>query len=765
MNGETSVVGLRRGRKQAIERDNGPDDVVVDIDAYEAIEEGEVAPSSWAERLGVGAMILLGLAWTGTVVYDRSLTLASQPLTLKLAIDTIATISTPLALLLLGWIVLQRTSRREQARFGQTVEALRREERRLGAVLGSVSARLSANRSAMSEQSEALSHIGEGTSERLKATTELIQAEIDSIGRNMHMLKSSAAAARGDLAILLANLPKAQIQTRQMVAALQVAGTTANEQAGSLDAQLAVLTARGREADEIAGNAAQKLAAHLSRMEGVSEVAGARLEQAAGQMTGAVDKALERAAEALQTARQGMEAQGAAMLAMIEQNQAAMRKVGEESTDAIAERVSRIAAQVEQVAKSFSDQDSASEQLVLRLNSDLASIEERFGAFDTRGIERTERLGLAIGALRNHADDLGVALTNGGDKANMLVDRVASLMTALEGATSEIDQTLPSAYARLEEKARETMAVVNAATPMITQLTEAAAAARDQLSEAKEIVTQQRAQLDDMTTIGTERLVQSRETIASLAAEIAAARSDAEMLASHTGPKLVESLVNVRETAAQATSHMRNAFAEIIPQSAEMLGAKSKEALASAMTEQVEAQLASISRTTAEAVDAAQKATDRLMRQMLTISETGAALEARIAQAKEEVETSDQASFARRVALLVESLNSTAIDVTKILSNEVTDTAWASYLRGDRGIFTRRAVKLLDSAEAKEIARHYDAEPEFREQVNRYIHDFEAMLRNVLATRDGTPLSVTLLSSDTGKLYVALAQAIERLRS
>ena len=162
---------------------------------------------------------------------------------------------------------------------------------------------------------------------------------------------------------------------------------------------------------------------------------------------------------------------------------------------------------------------------------------------------------------------------------------------------------------------------------------------------------------------------------------------------------------------------------------------------------------------------AAQKATDRLMRQMLTISETSAALEARIADAREEVETADHANFARRVALLVESLNSTAIDVTKILSNEVTDTAWASYLRGDRGIFTRRAVKLLDVAQAREIARHYEAEPEFRDQVNRYIHDFEAMLRNVLATRDGTPLSVTLLSSDTGKLYVALAQAIERLRS
>jgi hypothetical protein len=39
------------------------------------------------------------------------------------------------------------------------------------------------------------------------------------------------------------------------------------------------------------------------------------------------------------------------------------------------------------------------------------------------------------------------------------------------------------------------------------------------------------------------------------------------------------------------------------------------------------------------------------------------------------------------------------------------------------------------------------------------------MLRSVLSTRDGHALAVTLLSSDMGKLYVALAQAIERLRS
>src|SRR3546814_12056999 len=49
--------------------------------------------------------------------------------------------------------------------------------------------------------------------------------------------------------------------------------------------------------------------------------------------------------------------------------------------------------------------------------------------------------------------------------------------------------------------------------------------------------------------------------------------------------------------------------------------------------------------------------------------------------------------------------------------------------------------------------------------MNRYIHDFEAVIRRVLAERDGGPMAVAMLSSDVGKLYVALAQAIERLRA
>ena len=151
--------------------------------------------------------------------------------------------------------------------------------------------------------------------------------------------------------------------------------------------------------------------------------------------------------------------------------------------------------------------------------------------------------------------------------------------------------------------------------------------------------------------------------------------------------------------------------------------------------------------------------------QLAAVNELTGNLEHRVAHARQRAEEQVDNDFARQMALITESLHSSAIDITKAFANEVADTAWASYLRGDRGIFTRRAVRLLDNQEARAVAAVYDEDGDFRETVNRYIHDFEAMLRTVLSTRDGNTLAVTLLSSDMGKLYVALAQAIERLRN
>ena len=71
---------------------------------------------------------------------------------------------------------------------------------------------------------------------------------------------------------------------------------------------------------------------------------------------------------------------------------------------------------------------------------------------------------------------------------------------------------------------------------------------------------------------------------------------------------------------------------------------------------------------------------------------------------------------------------------------------------------------LLGGGEARAIAAHYDNVREFAGSVNRYVTDFESMLRRVMAERDGGIMAVTLMSSDVGKLYAALAAAVDRKR-
>ncbi|MEE4154565.1 MAG: ATPase, partial [Erythrobacter sp.] len=158
------------------------------------------------------------------------------------------------------------------------------------------------------------------------------------------------------------------------------------------------------------------------------------------------------------------------------------------------------------------------------------------------------------------------------------------------------------------------------------------------------------------------------------------------------------------------------------------------------------------------------EATVQLRDQLAKVNELTLNLERRIARARELAEEQVGNDFSRRMALITDSLNSNAIDLAGALSSEVTDTSWDAYLKGDRGIFTRRAVRLIDSGEARDIAELYQRDETFKANVNRYIHDFEAMLRAMLSTRDGKALSVTMLGSDVGKLYVVLAQAIERFR-
>lgn len=240
--------------------------------------------------------------------------------------------------------------------------------------------------------------------------------------------------------------------------------------------------------------------------------------------------------------------------------------------------------------------------------------------------------------------------------------------------------------------------------------------------------------------------------------------SESEAFAGDTQERLREALSSLETATNSAIEALDKGAREKVGELAQTVSREAIEQIEHSLRNEAAETVGKLEEAAQHASGVGREATVQLRDQLAKVNELTLNLEQRIARARELSEEQVGNDFARRMALITDSLNSNAIDIAGALADDVTDTAWDAYLKGDRGIFTRRAVRLLGSGEAKDIAELYQRDDAFQGNVNRYIHDFEAMLRSMLSTRDGNALGVTILGSDMGKLYVVLAQAIERFR-
>ena len=113
-------------------------------------------------------------------------------------------------------------------------------------------------------------------------------------------------------------------------------------------------------------------------------------------------------------------------------------------------------------------------------------------------------------------------------------------------------------------------------------------------------------------------------------------------------------------------------------------------------------------------------------------------------------------------ARIPNSLESLAVDVARMIDHEAAADLWERYKRGERGIFTRRLYTAQGQKAFDEIRRKYRADPEFRQTVEQYIHEFERLLDDVSRGDRGTAVARNYLTSDTGKVYTMLAHAAGR---
>lgn len=510
-------------------------------------------------------------------------------------------------------------------------------------------------------------------------------------------------------------------------------------------------------------------------------------------------------------ALEAWEGQVMALRGQLETALSEVARLDQQALETARQKLLALTAEAEQVDARLMERDREFHDRIARRQEDLESAEaaatarlaEIGGRFDAALAQRHETHTANADAIAAHGDQIARRLVEIEDHLAAIVQRGADADRALANSAEHFATAVGANAGQLEETETTLNRLTDASVRLLELIQAAAQHSRSelpasiagfeqQLGTARGDSTQIRVALEDAKRLGDElqatltqihnagetamggldafrsRLSGTAEqqgaALGQLREQLAAASAENHSLAEGVSGTLGAAIERLRETSQALLADLETGQEERIAQIAERIGSASGAAIDRAIDARTAEATARLDEATARSAEASREAVGQLRDQLARVHELTVNLETRAARAREQVEEQVDSDFARRMALITESLNSHAIDIAKALSTEVTDTAWASYLKGDRGIFTRRAVRLIDGSEAREIAALYENDHEFRDHVSRYIHDFEAMLRTMLSTRDGHALGVTLLSSDMGKLYVALAQAIQRLR-
>jgi hypothetical protein len=719
---------------------------------------------SGGRQVLAGTLAILAALWLAYTAWSAGRTLGGQPLTSQQIAQWVAVAAGPLALMGLAWLIFGRTRRKEAERFTRSVITMRSEARSLEALLEVLSQRINDSRTELTMIAQHLMQLGDETTGKLGGITREFDSSSEKLIRHGEALDRAAGAARVDIAVLLEDLPQAEQGARAVADQLRLIGQDSAQKATAFGQQVSDLAERTRSADQMVAEATRGLAQRLAEIETASAGAAASVGEAEKAYSGTLDVLLDRTASTLDQIRSGIDTQAAAVASLVAQASAGIGKAGADAAESLAANIDHASSSLESLSGRVAEQDRASQSMIAEIERGLALIDQRFTELATNGDERANRFLESLTRARIELDTLAAQASNQDGAIGSLAERTAALRESIERLSTDIRESVGTLIGEAQGGADRLAETAAAIRPEIDWLRDATVETGARLAATGAEIEQQREHFSTLLSNVDSGVEDAQSKLAELASTLVKVEREAATLSAETGPALVASLVQVREAAAHAAERAREAIEAAIPEAAGKLSEETRIALERVIRESVEERLRDVENVAARAVDSARSASDRLTQQMFTLGQTAAALEAHIEQTSKEQREKDSEVFAKRVSLLIDSMHSAAIDVGKIMSDEIDDKVWGAYLKGNRGVFTSRAVRLIGGSETRALRAHYESDAEFQRSVNRYVHDFEAMLRRVLAERDGGVIAVTLMSSDMGKLYAALAQAIDKRR-
>jgi len=118
--------------------------------------------------------------------------------------------------------------------------------------------------------------------------------------------------------------------------------------------------------------------------------------------------------------------------------------------------------------------------------------------------------------------------------------------------------------------------------------------------------------------------------------------------------------------------------------------------------------------------------------------------------------------FLRRATFISERLQSLAVDMSRLMETSISEDDWKRFNKGEKGLFVRKMLGFREKARLASIKQRYQSDQEFRNYVSRYLDEFKNFLAEARKRDQQGVLSTIFLSSDMGKLYMVLTQALGR---
>jgi hypothetical protein len=366
-----------------------------------------------AEQQGAGGrqvlgttLIVLAAAWLAFSAWSAGRSLAGQSLASPAFAQWIALTAAPLALLALAWMMFGRTRRKEAEHFTRSVVTMRTEARSLEALLEVLSQRIQDSRTELTMISQHLMQLGDEATGKLGGITREFDTSSERLKRHGEALDRAAESARNDIAVLLGDLPQAETSARAVAEQLRAIGTESADKASQLGQQVTALADQTRQADEIVSDATDRLAVRLAEIESAGSAAAARVGEAQSAFSGSLDVLLDRTSTGLDEIRSGIDAQAAAVAALVEQASAGLGKAGSQASETLATNIDRANISIEGLSNRVAEQDRASQRMIAEIDRGLALIDERFAELAANGDARANHFLESLTRARTELDTL-----------------------------------------------------------------------------------------------------------------------------------------------------------------------------------------------------------------------------------------------------------------------------------------------------------------------------------------------------------------------